>query len=110
MAFILNGAAHDIPPNWAEEPLLFLLREHFGLAGAKFGCGEDFRGALGGCFADERAGTLSDPYSDLRDCAATRAFASIREATGRQVVDTRSRRPSSNSGNSRRSSRTVSAS
>ena len=45
MAFILNGAAHDIPPDWAEEPLLFLLREHFGLAGTKFGCGVGICGA-----------------------------------------------------------------
>ena len=45
MAFILNGISHDLPPDWAEEPLLFLLREHFGLTGAKFGCGVGLCGA-----------------------------------------------------------------
>ena len=45
MSFILNGQSHDIPPDWADEPLLFLLREHFGLTGAKFGCGVGVCGA-----------------------------------------------------------------
>ena len=45
MSFILNGDSHDIPPDWADEPLLFLLREHFGLTGAKFGCGVGICGA-----------------------------------------------------------------
>jgi isoquinoline 1-oxidoreductase subunit alpha len=45
MAIILNGNSHSIPPGWAEEPLLFLLREHFGLTGAKFGCGVGICGA-----------------------------------------------------------------
>lgn len=45
MSFILNGQNHDIPPDWADEPLLYLLREHFGLMGAKFGCGVGICGA-----------------------------------------------------------------
>lgn len=45
MAFTLNGVSHHIPPDWAEEPLLFFLREHFGLTGAKFGCGVGICGA-----------------------------------------------------------------
>lgn len=45
MSFILNGQNHDIPPDWADEPLLFLLREYFGLTGAKFGCGVGICGA-----------------------------------------------------------------
>lgn len=45
MALTLNGNSHDIPPDWAEEPLLFLLREHFGLTGAKLGCGVGICGA-----------------------------------------------------------------
>jgi isoquinoline 1-oxidoreductase alpha subunit len=45
MSFKLNGQTRDIPPDWADEPLLFLLREHFGLTGAKFGCGVGICGA-----------------------------------------------------------------
>jgi isoquinoline 1-oxidoreductase subunit alpha len=45
MAFNLNGQNHDIPADWADEPLLFLLREQFGLMGAKFGCGVGICGA-----------------------------------------------------------------
>ncbi|WP_209427635.1 (2Fe-2S)-binding protein [Pararhodobacter sp. SW119] len=45
MSFNLNGQSHDIPPDWADEPLLFLLREHFALTGAKFGCGVGICGA-----------------------------------------------------------------
>lgn len=44
--FRLNGRTRIIPSNWAEVPLLYLLREHFGLKGAKFGCG---MGACGAC-------------------------------------------------------------
>lgn len=45
MSFTLNGQSHDITADWADEPLLFLLREHFGLTGAKFGCGAGICGA-----------------------------------------------------------------
>lgn len=45
MRFTLNGQAYDIPADWADEPLLFLLREHIGLTGAKFGCGVGICGA-----------------------------------------------------------------
>jgi isoquinoline 1-oxidoreductase subunit alpha len=45
MSFNLNGERQDIPPDSADEPLLFLLREHFGLTGAKFGCGVGICGA-----------------------------------------------------------------
>ena len=45
MAFNLNGQNHDIPADWADEPLLFLLREQLGLMGAKFGCGVGICGA-----------------------------------------------------------------
>lgn len=46
MAFVLNGEIQEIPADWADEPLLYLLRDHFGLVGAKFGCGV---GACGAC-------------------------------------------------------------
>ena len=45
MKFILNGELRDIPADWAGEALLHLLREHFGLVGAKFGCGAGVCGA-----------------------------------------------------------------
>lgn len=45
MSFILNGQSRDIPSDWADEPLLFLLREHLALTGAKFGCGVGICGA-----------------------------------------------------------------
>ncbi len=45
MSFTLNGDSRDIPAGWADEPLLFLLREEFGLTGAKFGCGVGICGA-----------------------------------------------------------------
>lgn len=45
MSFNLNEQSHDISPDWADEPLLFVLREHFGLTGAKFGCGVGICGA-----------------------------------------------------------------
>lgn len=45
MQIILNGVSQPIPEAWVEEPLLFVLREHFGLTGAKYGCGAGFCGA-----------------------------------------------------------------
>lgn len=45
MPFTLNDTVSEIPPDWADEPLLHLLREHFGLLGAKFGCGVGVCGA-----------------------------------------------------------------
>ncbi|MBB5516091.1 aerobic-type carbon monoxide dehydrogenase small subunit (CoxS/CutS family) [Rubricella aquisinus] len=45
MSFILNGYRQEPPAEWADEPLLFILREHFGLVGAKFGCGVGICGA-----------------------------------------------------------------
>lgn len=46
MSFTLNGERRDVPAEWAGEPLLHTLREHFGLKGAKFGCG---LGVCGAC-------------------------------------------------------------
>ena len=45
MNISLNGETHEIPADWADERLLFVLREHFGLVGAKFGCGVGLCGA-----------------------------------------------------------------
>jgi isoquinoline 1-oxidoreductase alpha subunit len=45
MTFVLNGESQEIPADWSDESLIFLLREHFGLTGAKFGCGVGLCGA-----------------------------------------------------------------
>ena len=45
MVFTVNGESHEVPAEWADEPLLFLLREELGLTGAKFGCGMGMCGA-----------------------------------------------------------------
>ena len=45
MAIELNGVRREVPADWAEETLLNLLRAHFGLLGAKFGCGVGLCGA-----------------------------------------------------------------
>lgn len=45
MAFILNGTRQEVPPEWRDETLLALVREHFGLTGAKYGCGAGLCGA-----------------------------------------------------------------
>ena len=46
MQFTLNGERAQIPDSWREETLLSLLRESFGLSGAKYGCGV---GQCGAC-------------------------------------------------------------
>jgi len=46
MRILLNTKAETIPDDLAEEPLLFVLRDHFGLNGPKFGCGV---GSCGAC-------------------------------------------------------------
>ncbi|MDP3524765.1 MAG: (2Fe-2S)-binding protein [Hoeflea sp.] len=45
MNLVLNGESREIPSDWTDEPLLDVLREHFGLTGAKFGCGVGLCGA-----------------------------------------------------------------
>ncbi|MFN7027072.1 MAG: (2Fe-2S)-binding protein [Pseudorhizobium sp.] len=46
MHITLNRQSVEIPPELAEEPLLFVLRDHFGLNGPRFGCGV---GSCGAC-------------------------------------------------------------
>ncbi len=46
MELKINGSQHTLPPAWEGETLLFALREHYGLIGAKFGCG---LGQCGAC-------------------------------------------------------------
>lgn len=46
MHILVNRQRFDIPPDWQEETLLAVLREHLGLVGTKFGCGA---GQCGAC-------------------------------------------------------------
>lgn len=70
MSFTLNGESRDAPSDWADETLLSLLREHFGLTGTKFGCGV---GLCGACTV-------------LVDGVATRACITLSgEVDGREV-------------------------
>jgi isoquinoline 1-oxidoreductase alpha subunit len=46
LTLLINGQPHAIAPDWQQERLLDLLREHFGLVSAKFGCGQ---GQCGAC-------------------------------------------------------------
>ena len=41
----VNGERRAVPDGWEDEPLLHVLREAFGLVGAKFGCGVGLCGA-----------------------------------------------------------------
>lgn len=46
MRITLNRQTAELPDELAEEPLLFVLRDHFGLNGPRFGCGV---GSCGAC-------------------------------------------------------------
>ena len=45
MELRVNNRTHAVPPEWRTESLLSVLREQFGLVGAKFGCGVALCGA-----------------------------------------------------------------
>ncbi len=45
MKLRINGELREICAAWRDEPLLFVLREHLGLVGTKFGCGVGICGA-----------------------------------------------------------------
>jgi len=46
MELIINRQARPVPPDWQDESLLWVLREHLGLTGTRFGCGA---GQCGAC-------------------------------------------------------------
>jgi isoquinoline 1-oxidoreductase subunit alpha len=45
MQLKVNGQLHEIPAEWQQDTLQAVLREHLGLAGAKYGCGVGLCGA-----------------------------------------------------------------
>ena len=45
MNLLINGQSHAVAPEWQDETLLDVLREHLGLVGSKFGCGAGLCGA-----------------------------------------------------------------
>ena len=50
MKLLVNGSIAEIPPDAPKDmPLLWVLREHVGLTGPKYGCGH---GVCGGCMVD----------------------------------------------------------
>jgi isoquinoline 1-oxidoreductase alpha subunit len=46
MRIEVNGVARAVAPEWRDETLVSVLRDHLGLVGTRFGCGE---GACGAC-------------------------------------------------------------
>ena len=71
MDFSLNGRRVASPPAMDDDPLLYVLRDHFGLNGPKFGCGV---GACGAC-------TVHVDGAAQRACQLT-----PRDVKGRTVV------------------------
>ena len=45
MELMVNGERRGVAPEWQDEALLWVLREHLALTGAKYGCGQGLCGA-----------------------------------------------------------------
>jgi len=72
MDLLVNRQRFPIPPDWQDETLLAVLREHLGLSGTKFGCGA---GQCGACTV-------------LIDGHAQRSCLLPARAVGQQAVET----------------------
>lgn len=71
MHITLNGKTTPVPADWADEPLLYVLRDHFALNGPRFGCGV---GSCGACMA------IVDGVA-TRSCTLT-----VRDVDGAEVL------------------------
>ena len=71
MKIRINGKERTFPDAWRDEALLFVLREHFGLVGTKYGCGAGLCGACTVHVNGEPARSCQLPASALQDAEIT---------------------------------------
>lgn len=71
MRLTINRETHEVPPDWQDDSLLHVLREHLGFVGAKFGCGA---GLCGAC-------TVLLDGAAVRSCVVPVAAAAGRDIT-----------------------------
>ncbi len=71
MKLRINGVERDVPAALGPQPLLWVLREHLGLTGTRFGCGV---GVCGAC-------TIHLDGTAARSCTTTTETARGREVT-----------------------------
>ncbi|RYF39768.1 MAG: (2Fe-2S)-binding protein [Comamonadaceae bacterium] len=71
MELTINGRRHPIAPEWRNESLLAVLRDHLGLTGAKFGCGAGMCGACTVLLGDQAQRSCLLPVSALGDQRVT---------------------------------------
>lgn len=67
MRILINGKVRTLPEEWREEALLFVLREHFGLVAAKFGCGAGLCGACTVIVDGEATRSCITPAGDVEE-------------------------------------------
>lgn len=68
MRFTLNRNSVEIPEELADEPLLFVLRDHFELNGPRFGCGVGSCGACTVVVDGQAQRSCVYPASAAQDC------------------------------------------
>ena len=68
MRFTLNRQSVEIPDEVSDEPLLFVLRDHFELNGPRFGCGVGFCGACTVVIDGEAQRSCLYPTSAAQGC------------------------------------------
>lgn len=67
MQIEVNGQTVEIPPEWRDDNLLFILRELLGLVGARYGCGAGFCGACTVLLDDVPVRSCLTPISGIAD-------------------------------------------